>query len=83
MRLQPMRLPQSLNRAKLTPTALAMARPVQWVASPGGSEQVSSKILATTLAGSGARPVCASCRATGRRRLAWRSAFASAKPPVG
>jgi hypothetical protein len=41
---------------KLTPTALAMARPVQWVASPSGSEQVSSKILAKTLAESGARP---------------------------
>src|SRR5271157_3204161 len=41
---------------RLTPTALAMARPVQCVAWPGGSEQLRSKTLATTLAESGARP---------------------------
>jgi hypothetical protein len=29
------------------PTVLAIARPVQWVASPGGSEQVSASTLAT------------------------------------
>ena len=41
---------------RLTPTALAMARPVQCVAWPSGSEQVRSITLATTLAESGARP---------------------------
>src|SRR5271166_4748504 len=41
---------------RLTPTALAMARPVQCVAWPGGSEQVRSITLATTLAESGAWP---------------------------
>ena len=57
MRLQPMRLPQALDGAQaMMPTALAMARPVQWVASPGGSEQVSSSTFATTLAESGALP---------------------------
>jgi hypothetical protein len=55
VRLQPMRLPQALHGA-LTPTALDMARPVQCVAWLGGSEQVRSITLATTLAESGARP---------------------------
>ena len=36
--------------------ALAIARPVQWVASPGGSEQVNSSTFATVLAESGALP---------------------------
>ena len=36
------------------PTALAMARPVQWVASPGGSEQVSARTRATASPSSGA-----------------------------
>src|SRR6516225_6708650 len=41
---------------RLTPTALAMARPVQCVAWPGGSEQVRSITLAMILAENGARP---------------------------
>ena len=41
---------------KETPTALAMARPVQWVAWLGGSAQVSASTLATVAAGSGALP---------------------------
>src|SRR5438874_10702975 len=38
------------------PTALAMARPVQWVASPDGSAQVSSSTLATVAVGTGFLP---------------------------
>lgn len=38
------------------PTVLAIARPVQWVTAPGGSEQVSDSTLATVAVGSGARP---------------------------
>lgn len=36
--------------------ALAMARPVQWVTSPGGSAQVSATILATLDRGTGGLP---------------------------
>jgi hypothetical protein len=40
VRLQPMRLPQALNGAQANACRFAMARPVQCVARPGGSEQV-------------------------------------------
>ena len=43
MGLRSMRFPQALNGAQADATALAMARPVQCVASPGGSEQVSCR----------------------------------------
>ena len=39
-----------------TPMALATARPVQWVASPGGSEHVSASTLATVAVVRGALP---------------------------
>ena len=38
------------------PHTLAIARPVQWVTSPGGSEQVSATTLATTGNGTGCLP---------------------------
>src|SRR5712671_6185519 len=38
------------------PTALAIARPVQWVASPVGSPQVSASTLATVAVGTGSFP---------------------------
>jgi len=41
---------------RLMPTALAIARPVQWVTAAGGSEQVSAKTFATVAVDSGARP---------------------------
>jgi hypothetical protein len=47
MRLQVMGIPDALHRARLTPAAFAMARPVQCVTCPGGLEQVSAKIFAT------------------------------------
>ena len=66
MRLQTMRFPQSPGRrAAICPWPLAMARPVQWVASPGGSEQVNSSTFATTLVESGALP---GLRVLSRRR---------------
>ena len=46
-RLQVMRIPDALYRAQADPTAFAMARPVQCVTCPGGSEQVSARIFAT------------------------------------
>src|ERR1700682_2576998 len=48
------------------PTALAMARPVQCVVSPGGSEQVNASTFATTPVESGALP---GLRVLSRRRL--------------
>ena len=41
---------------KEMPTALATARPVQWVVSPGGSEQVSASTLAMVAGGNGLLP---------------------------
>ena len=41
---------------RLMPTALAIARPVQWVVSPGGSEQVSASTRATVAKVSGGLP---------------------------
>jgi hypothetical protein len=38
------------------PLAAAMARPVQWVVSPGGSQSVSATTRSTVLRGSGCRP---------------------------
>ena len=39
-----------------SPLALAIARPVQWVASPGGSAQVSATTRRTLFSGIGALP---------------------------
>ena len=39
-----------------SPTVLAMARPVQWVISPGGSPQVSARTLLTVSIGTGFLP---------------------------
>jgi hypothetical protein len=44
------------TECRLTPTALAIARPVQWVTWLGGSEQVSARILSRVSVGSGALP---------------------------
>jgi len=41
---------------KETPTALAMARPVQWVTAPGGWEQVRLSTRAMVAGGSGGLP---------------------------
>ena len=41
---------------KEMPAAFAIARPVQWVASPGGSRRVSSTTRSTVAAGSGGVP---------------------------
>ena len=38
------------------PTTSATARPVQWVVSPGGSEQASANTWATVAVGSGGVP---------------------------
>ena len=39
-----------------TPAAVAIARPVQWVASPGGSVSVSATTRSTSAGGNGSRP---------------------------
>ena len=54
--LQSMRFPQTLNGAQAHAHGFGMARPVQCVTSPGGSEQVSCRIRATTFKANGARP---------------------------
>ena len=46
----------SFQERRLTPTAFAMARPVQCVTCPGGSEQVSARIFATVAVTSFAVP---------------------------
>ena len=57
MRLEPVSAPDTLIRCteeRLIPAALAMAAPVQWVVSPGGSVWVSATTRSATAGGSGA-----------------------------
>ena len=57
MRREPVRRPDALNRERrLTPAASAMARPVQWVVSPGGSASVRSTMRLTRSAANEALP---------------------------
>jgi len=56
MRLQVVRPPDALHRPSDSPIALAIARPVQWIAWCGGSVQVSATIRAVVSAAIGALP---------------------------
>jgi hypothetical protein len=56
MRLQLVRLPDALHRAQRNAVALAIARPVQWVAWCRGAVQVSATTRAVVSAAIGALP---------------------------
>ncbi len=85
MRLQAVSIPDPLHGAQArSRRRLAMARPVQCVTSPGGSEQVSASTSATVCRRHAAPcRAGASCRAADLRRPPRRSAAASATPPGG
>jgi hypothetical protein len=83
VRLQVMRPPDPLHRAQRDTCSRAIARPVEWVASPGGSLQVSATTWRTTASPRGALPGLRV--ASGRRPStpAGRAAAASATSPAG
>ena len=56
VRLQVVRGPDPLHRAQPDPAVSAIARPVQWVTSPGGSAQVKATTRCTVASPSGALP---------------------------
>jgi hypothetical protein len=83
MRLELVRSPDALHRAQREPIALAIARPVQWVAGCGGWVQVSATSWAALSDAIGALP---GLRLLSRYRPstpASRSAVASATPLAG